>query len=138
MGPGDEAKSTVYMYMHTPHTHTHILTVSHTHTHTHTAPAAPGNLRILSSTSTTLTLTWLLPNPLNGILGAYQLQYGIETDFLNGIISTRLLFTTRYTVSGIQGNTVYRLQVRASTISLNGDTLWGPYSTLRVRNGQCM
>jgi len=97
---------------------------------------APGNFRVLSSTSTALTLAWSRPDPLNGMFGAYELQYGTETDFLSGIITLRLLFTTQFTVSGIQGNMIYRLQVRASTISLSGETLWGPFSTLRVQNGQ--
>ena len=86
-----------------------------------------------SSSSSTLSLTWEIPNPLNGQLAAYELRY---TDEATSISSTRFLFAvTRFTISGVQVGVVYRVELRASTASLLGDFLWGPYAVLRVRDG---
>lgn len=98
-----------------------------------TAPSAPGNFRVTSSSSSSLSLAWEIPNPLNGQLAAYELHY---TDEGTSTTNTRLLFgVTRFSISGIQMGVVYRVELRASTASLLGDFLWGPYAILRVRDG---
>ena len=97
------------------------------------APSAPGNFRVTSSSSSTLSLTWDIPDPLNGQLAAYELRY---TDEATLTTNTRFLFVvTRFTIAGLQMGVVYRVELRASTASLFGDFLWGPYAILRVQNG---
>ena len=99
------------------------------------APVAPGNFRVLSATLTTLTLAWEQPNPLNGMFAAYDLLYGEEADF-EATLRSRLVFIAQFTVTGLEVGVVYRVQVRASTVSLTGQSLWGPYSTLLVQDGE--
>lgn len=82
-----------------------------------------------------MTLRWDIPDPLNGIFAAYELRYGEERDFA-GTLRESLLFATQFTVSGLRGGVLYRLEVRASTRSLIGDTLWGPFAILGVRDGK--
>ena len=86
-----------------------------------------------SSSPSTLSLAWDIPDPLNGQLTAYELRYADEATSTS---NTRLLFgVTRFTISGLQMGVVYRVELRASTASLLGDFLWGPYAVLRVRDG---
>ena len=86
-----------------------------------------------SSSSSSLSLAWDIPNPLNGQLAAYELRY---TDEATSTTNSRLLFAvTRFTITGVQVGVVYRVELRASTASLFGDFLWGPYAVLRVRDG---
>ena len=84
--------SLTHTHTHThTHTYTHIHTthsLTHTHTHTHTlkllhlsAPSAPRDFRVVSSTPSSLSLAWALPDPLNGLLAAYQLLFGEEDTF---------------------------------------------------------
>ena len=83
--------------------------------------------------STALSLAWDVPDPLNGQLAAYQLHY---TNEASSAITTRLLFAvTQFRIPGLQAGVVYRIEIRASTVSLFGDTLWGLYAVLRVRDG---
>lgn len=98
-------------------------------------PSAPSNFRLLAtSTPTTANLEWAEPDPLNGQLAFYELQYGREETFPEGVTSAFVLFT-QFTVQGLQGGVVYLLRVRASTASLMGLPLWGPYATIRVQDG---
>ena len=97
------------------------------------APSAPGNFRVTSFSSSTLSLAWEIPDPLNGQLAAYELSY---TDETTSATNTRLLFAvTRFTIAGLRVGVVYRVELRASTASLLGDFLYGPYAILRVRDG---
>ena len=98
-----------------------------------TAPSAPGDFRVTSFSSSTVSLAWDIPNPLNGQLAAYELSY---TDETTSATNTRLLFAvTTFTISGLRVGVVYRVELRASTASLLGDFLYGPYAVLRVRDG---
>ena len=96
------------------------------------APSAPGNFRVTAFDSTTLTVAWNIPDPINGQLGAYELRY---TNEVTSAVITRLIFIRQFRIFGLQARVTYRVEVRASTISLLGDTLWGPYAALRVRDG---
>ncbi len=101
----------------------------------YTAPSAPLSFEVSSSTPSSLAVQWDRPDPLNGMFGAYQLQYAPEGTFQD-TFTERLLFVSRFTINRILGGVVYRLQVRAGTISLTGDILWGPFAALRVRDGK--
>ena len=70
------------------------------------------------------------------MLAAYQLRYYDDSSPSN--IQERLLFSTQFTVAGLQVGVVYRVEVRASTVSLTFETLWGPYAVLRVQDGMYM
>ena len=86
-----------------------------------------------SFTSSTVSLAWDIPDPLNGQLAAYELSY---TDETISATNTRLLFAvTRFTISSLRVGVVYRVELRASTASLLGDFLYGPYAVLRVQDG---
>ena len=85
------------------------------------------------STSLSLSLTWDIPDPLNGQLAAYQLRYTNEG---TSVTITRLLFAvTQFRITGLERGVVYRVEVRASTAGLFGESLWGPYAVLRVQDG---
>ncbi len=102
-----------------------------------TAPVAPGTVRITSSTFSSISLVWETPDPLNGNFAAYELRYGDETTFGTDLdVQERLLFTTQSTVTGLSLGVVYQVELRAGTVSLVGEILWGPFVALRVLNGE--
>ena len=76
-----------------------------------------------------------MPAQLNGQFAAYQLRYGREDTFSTSLRESLLFFST-FTIVGIEMGVVYRMEVRASSRSLIGGTLWGPYSVIRVRDGK--
>lgn len=102
-----------------------------------TAPAAPGNVRITSSTFSSISLVWDTPDPLNGNFAAYELRFGDETTFGTDV-QERLLFTTQSRLTGLSVGVIYLVEVRAGTVSLIGEILWGPFVALRVLNGECV
>lgn len=69
------------------------------------------------------------------MFAAYELRYAPEASFASSLRES-LLFTPQFTIAGIQVGVVYRVEVRASTVSLTGETLWGPFAILRVRDGK--
>ena len=88
---------------------------------------------MISSDSASLSLGWEVPNPLNGQLAVYELRYTNE-DTLER--QSRLLFSvTEFRIVGLLSGVTYRIELRASTRGLLGDSLWGPYAVLRVRDG---
>ncbi len=99
------------------------------------APVAPGNLRITSSTFSSISVSWDTPDPLNGNLAAYTLRHGDETQFLSDL-TERLLLTTQFTITNLRGGVVYRVEVRAGTVSILGEILWGPFAIIRVLDGR--
>ena len=101
-----------------------------------TAPAAPGSLTVVTSSSSTLTIAWSTPDPLNGQLAAYELQYGPEATFADDLRATLIFSINQYTIFGVQPSVLYRVRLRASTVSLFGESLWGPYAELRVLDGE--
>lgn len=100
-----------------------------------TAPSPPTNFGVVSSAPSTLSLSWGRPEQLNGMFAVYQIRYAQE-DIFTSSPTERLIFTSQFTVFGVEVGVVYRLQVRASTIGLSGETLWGPFAVLRVRDGE--
>ena len=98
---------------------------------------APGNLRITSSTPTSISLAWDIPDPLNGNFAAYELRYGDEAQpDIN--LQELLLFSNQFSISSLSVGVVYRVEVRAGTISLNGQILFGPFAAVRVLDGECL
>ena len=100
------------------------------------APSAPRNFGVVSSTPSTVTVRWDLPSPLNGRLALYQLRYAEELSFDSTLQERLIFFSTQYTIPDVRVGVVYLVEVRASTVSLSGEELEGPYATLRVRDGK--
>ena len=78
-------------------------------------PAAPGSLMVVDVTNTTVTLSWMTPDPPNGIINQYQVQYR-RSDSSDGYVSVNTLPPTlTYIVTGLTTNTEYDFMVRART-----------------------
>ena len=79
-----------------------------------TVPTAPMSLMIVDVTDTTVTLSWRTPDPSNGIITQYQVQYRIANsrDSFGNTTTTDLT----YTVTGLNTNTEYDFRVRAFTV----------------------
>ena len=65
-------------------------------------------------TDTTVTLSWMMPDPPNGIITQYQVQYRISNGgfFGNNQVTTDLTDT----VTGLMTGTQYDFRVRAFTV----------------------
>ena len=79
-----------------------------------TAPTPPRSLMVVDVTDTTVTLSWMPPDPPNGIITQYQIQYRgtNSSSFSNNQVTTDLT----YTVTGLTTNTEYDFRVRAFTV----------------------
>ena len=83
-----------------------------------TVPTAPRSLMVVDVTDTTVTLSWISPDPPNGIITQYQIQYRRQNNgtFSNNQITTDLTDT----VTGLMTGTLYGFRVRAFTAVGNG------------------
>ena len=84
-----------------------------------TVPTAPRSLMIVDVTNTTVTLSWMSPDPPNGIITQYQVQYGRTRSgdsFGNNQVTTDLTYTVTGLITGIE----YDFNVRAFTVVGNG------------------
>ena len=82
-------------------------------------PTAPRSLMIVDVTDTTVTLSWISPDPPNGMITQYQVQYRRTNSggsFGNNQVTTDLT----YTVTGLTTGTLYGFRVRAFTAVGNG------------------
>ena len=78
-------------------------------------PAAPGSLMVVDVTDTTVTLSWMTPDPPNGIIDQYQIQYR-RSDSNDGYVSENISPSTlTYTVTELTTSTEYDFRVRART-----------------------
>ena len=75
-------------------------------------PAAPGSLMVVDIT---VTLSWMTPDPPNGIIDQYQIQYR-RSDSSDDYVSVNISPSTlTYTVTGLTTNTEYDFIIRAHT-----------------------
>ena len=76
-------------------------------------PTAPRSLTIVNTTDSTVTLSWMPPDPPNGIITQYQLQYRRVGGSYTSLqpLNTDL---TR-TVTGLTSGTQYEFRLRART-----------------------
>ena len=84
-------------------------------TYAFSVPTAPRLLTVVSVTDTTVTLSWIPPDPPNGIITQYQLQYRR----VGGSYTSLQLLNTDLTrtVTGLTSRVHYEVRVRArSTI----------------------
>ena len=84
----------------------------------HLEPTAPRSLTIESTTDTTVTLSWGTPDPANGIIIYYQVDYKT----IHGSYSSLWPFNTNLIrmVTGLVSNTEYNLRVTAFTVAGKG------------------
>ena len=86
-------------------------------------PTAPKSLMVVNFTDTThartVTLSWMPPDPPNGIITQYQVRYrrrGSNDIYLSqNIVNTNLTYTVTNLI-----NIEYELQIRAFTVVGNG------------------
>ena len=79
-----------------------------------TAPTAPRSLIVVYVTDTTVTLSWMSPDPPNGIVTQYQVQYRVGSS--GGYTQMTVTTDLNYTVTGLNINTAYDFRVRALTV----------------------
>ena len=79
-----------------------------------TAPTPPRSLVIVDDTDTTVTLSWMPPDPTNGIITQYRVQYSISDRDNYMSIDTNTNDLT-YTVTELTTNTEYDFRVTADT-----------------------
>ena len=112
---------------------THIILIIHFCYGICIAPSAPRSLNITASTATLVTLSWMPPDPPNGMLSIYQITYNEEGTPDNGFPA--FIASTTITIRSLQSNVVYIVNVRASTISETFSLIFGAPATLRIMNG---
>ena len=72
---------------------------------------------VVDVTNTAVILSWMSPDPLNGNITQYQVQYGRSGgSFGNNQVTTDLT----YTVTGLITGTQYDFRMRAFTVVGNG------------------
>ena len=96
------------------------------------APTEPRSLMVDSVTDTTVTLSWMTPDPTNGIITQYQLQYRRCTGGSYTTLQPLNNEVTR-TVTGLVVDTEYCFRVRAYTVISLGAGPW----TNEVRGRTC-
>ena len=75
---------------------------------------------VVTTTDTTVTLSWMPPDPPNGIITQYQVQYR-RSDSSDSYVTTRTMTNDlTYTVTGLTANTEYDFRVRAATVVARG------------------
>ena len=80
-----------------------------------TVPTPPRSLMIGQVTDTTVTLSWMPPDPPNGIITSYRVQYKRSDHSSYSSIDTMNTDLT-YTVTGLTTNTEYDFRIRADTV----------------------
>jgi len=77
------------------------------------APTAPRSFNVHNSTDNTVSLSWMTPDPANGIITNYQLEYRStpNSPFITLVNSTELT----YRVTGLSPQTGYEFRVAAYT-----------------------
>ena len=68
---------------------------------------------IVDVTDTTVTLSWMPPDPPNGIITQYQVQYRITG---GGSFTNQMTTDLIDTITGLMTSTQYDFRVRASTV----------------------
>ena len=76
---------------------------------------------IVDNTDTTVTLSWMSPDPPNGIITQYRVQYSISDRDNYNSIDTRTTDRLTYTVTGLSTNTEYDFRLRADTVVGHSD-----------------
>ena len=93
-----------------------------------TAPTAPRSLKVVNVSDTTVTLSWMSPDPPNGIIRNYQVQYrtiasGNDRYTSMNTMTDDLTYTVTKLMTGIE----YDFRVRAHTVTIE-PTYRGPFS----------
>ena len=81
-------------------------------------PSAPRALTIVLVTDTTMTLSWMSPDPPNGIITQYQVEYRSNNSGFELLLPTTVNLTR--TVTGLSSNIQYLFRIIAFTVEGNG------------------
>ena len=81
-------------------------------------PSVPRALTIVMVTDTTVTLSWMPPDPPNGNITQYQVEYRSNDGGFELLLPTNVNLTR--TVTGLSSNTQYLFRVIAFTMEGNG------------------
>jgi len=81
----------------------------------------------LNAKYTTVTLSWVAPNPANGIITGYQLEYRRNND--SSFVSVPTNNELTHTLIGLSPNTEYQFRVAAITVVGRG-----PYTNIVTQN----
>ena len=84
-------------------------------------PTAPTSLMVVDVGDTTVTLSWMPPDPPNGIITDYRVRYR-ERGSNGGFMGQDLMNTSlTSTVTNLMMGTEYEFQIRAFTVVGVGD-----------------
>jgi len=86
-------------------------------------PSVPQSLIVNSVTDTTVTLSWSPPDPTNGVITQYELQYKL-CEHINYNTQLPLNTAVTRTVTSLSNNTEYCFRVRAYTVVSFGGGEW--------------
>jgi len=89
----------------------------------HPVPTEPRSLTVDKVTDTTVTLSWIIPDPTNGEITQYELQYKSCADIGYNALQPLNNAVTRM-VAGLSNNTEYCFRVRAYSIVSLGPGDW--------------
>jgi len=88
-------------------------------------PTAPRSLTVVNVTDTTVTLSWLPPDPSNGFIRRYRVQYRIISSLSYTTLSPPTTDLT-YTITGLNISAKFWFRVRAVTTAGGG-----PFSVIK-------
>ena len=85
-----------------------------------TVPSVPRSLTVDGVNDSSVSLSWMSPDPANGIITQYMMEYrrSVDSSYASVTLSATILM---YTVSGLDVDTEYQFRVRASTSVGNGN-----------------
>ena len=81
-------------------------------------PTVPKALIVVRVTDATVTLSWMPPDPPNGIITHYQVEYRSNSSGFELLQPTNVDLTR--TVTGLSSNTQYVFRIIAFTLEGNG------------------
>ena len=81
-------------------------------------PTVPKALNVARITDDTVTLSWMPPDPPNGIITQYQVEYRSNSSGFELLQPTNVDLTR--TVTGLSSNTQYVFRIIAFTVEGNG------------------
>ena len=81
-------------------------------------PTVPKAVTVMTVTDTTVTLSWMPPDPSNGIITQYQIEYRSNSSSFELLLPTNVELTR--TITGLSSNTQYVFRIVAFTMEGNG------------------
>jgi len=99
-----------------------------------TVPDAPRNFSAVAVSSTSVGLSWVVPDPTNGILLNYTVIYSNSTNTLMMVYDNDTLMDT---ITGLNEDTVYNFVIYGSTSAGAGPNATDMATTFEDRKCLC-